>query len=198
MSKDQARWETIEGLLREGWRFRVKSSKGKKYISARKSGEERGIGPFKQDLWDAITDWKPRGTSEEEFESMSEESSAYIVTQRPGLSEQPVEAKFTKRELEKALFDIRFERARVKARDCQYSFNGYCNYWKFIEKSGRLEAIYERFGAEHPNLPIISTNPQWKSETRDIYRVNDILCIDCDKFTLREKKQEPSPTTKKT
>ena len=45
----------INSYIREGWHFRIKTVKGRKYITRRKGQMERGIGPYNPDLWGSIT-----------------------------------------------------------------------------------------------------------------------------------------------
>ena len=44
----------LQALLKDGWYFRVKKSKGRDYITRRKGQTERSLGPFDEDLWNLI------------------------------------------------------------------------------------------------------------------------------------------------
>ena len=46
--------DELTSLRNAGWRFRIKTVKGKRYISARKGKEEKGIAPFSEELWGEI------------------------------------------------------------------------------------------------------------------------------------------------
>jgi hypothetical protein len=39
---------------KNGWNFRVKTTKGKKYITRRKGQKEKSLGPFKPETWAII------------------------------------------------------------------------------------------------------------------------------------------------
>lgn len=44
----------IEAFLKEGWNFRVKVVKGRRYVTRRKGQQERSLGPYSEELWDTI------------------------------------------------------------------------------------------------------------------------------------------------
>lgn len=46
--------DELTRLMNDGWRFRIKTVKGKRYISARKGRDERGVAPFSEELWGEI------------------------------------------------------------------------------------------------------------------------------------------------
>ena len=46
--------EELTSLRNTGWHFRIKTVKGKRYISARNGKEEKGIAPFSEELWGEI------------------------------------------------------------------------------------------------------------------------------------------------
>jgi hypothetical protein len=99
----------------------------------------------------------------------------------------PTKAEFSKSEVEAALFDIKFERAQIKAADCEYSWNGLCLYWEFMRDSELLISIYERFGVKDNLFGITSIRPQGEGQPRKTLRSNELLCFDSDKYTPRNK-----------
>ena len=44
----------ILDFIQEGWNFRVKTTKGHRYISRRKRQVEKNLGPYSDELWDTI------------------------------------------------------------------------------------------------------------------------------------------------
>ena len=46
--------DDIRRYIRDGWRFRIKTVKGLRYITRRKGQKERSLGPFKPELWALI------------------------------------------------------------------------------------------------------------------------------------------------
>ena len=123
MSEDTAIREEIEELPYNGWNFRVKTIKGKQYLSARKGIEEKGLGLYTQDLRDRIAELsKPKQSIGSDTDKPLNPSTIYNVTLQP--LRPPwllVEAEFSRNEIEGVLFDIKFEMARVKTVDCQHS-----------------------------------------------------------------------------
>jgi hypothetical protein len=192
MSKDTVNREDVEQLHHTGWSFRVKTVKKKQYLSARKGGEEKGLGLYTQDLRKLISEFsKPRqrngGTIDGE---PSDTLSTYTVTVFvPLLQLSPTEVEFSQGEIERAVFDIRFEMARVKTVDCEHSWNGFCHYWHFMTGSKRLESIYERFGVEECLLPVMSHHSQSEEESRDSLCVTELLCLNCEKYQPRKKRE---------
>jgi hypothetical protein len=71
--------EEIKSLLAEGWAFRIKESHGKRYITRRKGGKERSIGPYSEDLWNLINKGqkpaKASSTETKEHEAVTTASS---------------------------------------------------------------------------------------------------------------------------
>jgi hypothetical protein len=56
-----------------------------------------------------------------------------------------------------------------------------CGYWEFNKNTEKLEIIYEKFNEKFISMPISDNNP------RMVYRINELLCLECDKFIPREK-----------
>ena len=44
----------IEGLIKEGWKPRIKKKKNRRYITLRKGNEERSFGPYTDELWEKV------------------------------------------------------------------------------------------------------------------------------------------------
>jgi hypothetical protein len=182
--KETASWEKIEKLLLEGYRIRVKIVKGKKYLAARIKGDDNGLGPYNQEIWDKIQSWQKAFNEPEKTNTISPpEPSTYTISLISiRLLPQPINAEFSRREIEDALFEIKIERARIKTFNCEHSKLEYCTYWKFIGDTENIDTIYSRFGEEIFKLPVSS------KETGNMFHVNELLCMECDKYTPREKK----------
>lgn len=199
MSKGSGKSIDVEQLYRDGWRFRVKTSKGKKYVSARRSGDEKGLGVFTQELWNRIEKLSAEGRNNtreiksnlaDNFDSDGSKhgEKQYNITPGPSIIHPfSGENMFQKREIECVLFELKYERARVKMRDCEHSFNGFCQFWKFIENNKNIDSIYEKFNTRDYMLPILSLNAQLGKESRSMYQVSELLCFDCENYTLRVK-----------
>jgi hypothetical protein len=183
MVKDTASWEKIEKYLQQGYKCRIKKSKGNKYLSARKGEAEQGLGPFNQELWNRIQNWQLAETqknNERKLDAASYSISLFSAKIVP----TPIERRFTKAEIEEALFEIKLERARIKNRDCIHKLFESCVYWEFLENAENLDKIYEKFGQLFYKYPIGAT--QLHKENRNKYHINELLCFDCDKFSPRK------------
>jgi hypothetical protein len=186
MAKEPVSWEKIEKFLLEGYRIRVKIVKGKKYLAARIKGDDKGLGPFTQEMWDKIQSWqKVKNGSEKANAIGSNESAPYTISLKSAtIVPQSINAEFSRREIENALFEIKIERARIKTFNCKHSKLEYCSYWNFVGETENIDTIYSRFGKEIYKLPVSS------KETSHMFHVNELLCMECDKYTPREKKIE--------
>lgn len=175
MGKGTASWETIEKLLDEGYKPRVKTSKGKRYISARKGGDEKGLGQYDEVLWNKIQSWIKEDTTKIDVEKNIPQP-LYTISLIPVKGIPSVEAKFFKREIEDALFEVKLERARIKGRNCKYRRVTWCVYWHFINDAKQLDKIYERFNEKIFSLPAPGNNDH------SMYHINEILCFECDVY----------------
>jgi hypothetical protein len=181
--------EYIVELHRNGARFREKTVKGKQYLSARINGKEIGLGLYTQDLRKLISELKK--SEQKSIETITDKTCDHLATYTvkifPSPLRIPVKVEFSRGEVDLALFDIKFERAKVKIIDCEYSFNGFCQYWDFIEDSKRFKSIYREFDIEDYFLPKLSNHAQQGEQSRDMLRVTELLCFDCEKYQPRKK-----------
>lgn len=191
MSKDAVSQEYLTELHRNGYSFRVKTIRKKQYLSARKGGKEIGLGLYTQDLSKFISELNKHGqnSNEAKTDKTSDHLTTYTVNLNPSPLQISVKVDFSRSEVEMALFDIKFERARVKRIDCKYSFNGFCLYWDFMEDSKRLKSIYEGFDIGDYSTPKISNHAQLGEQSRDMLRVTELLCFDCEKYQPRKRKR---------
>jgi hypothetical protein len=60
MGNNEIKEDDIITWLEEGWRFRKKQSRGRNYITRRKQKKEKSLGPYDQELWDAIQNLSQR------------------------------------------------------------------------------------------------------------------------------------------
>jgi len=179
--------EYLEELYRSGYHFREKIVKGISYLSARKGGKEIGLGPYTQELREMVAVVTEPKQDRGEANSKTNETT-YTVRLGPQFEEStPAKAEFSRREVEAALFDIKFERARIKAADCEHSWVGFCHYWEFLTDRERIVSIYERFGVKDNLFGLTSIRPQGEGQPRKTLLVNELLCFDCEKYAPRKK-----------
>jgi len=110
--------EQIAEWKREGWSFRVKEVKGKRYISRRMQGDERGLGRYNEGLWRMI-----KGTRVEPSES---ELRAEVEGVVEGL--------------------VKVIREQCMSSSCVYVVDGFCDYWRYGEKMGFFNVVDVRLG----------------------------------------------------
>lgn len=184
MSMEKDVYDDIGKLLREGWSIRVKTVKGRDYLSARKGNDEKGLGPLTEEVRKYLEElYHPSDKSENTGAADPEPKKSYDVTlTTPQPEAYYKESRFQESELGGVLLDIKFERARVKAVDCEHSFSGLCHYWRFMKGSERLQAIYGRFNAKIYKFGVIPKS----GDSRDVYCVTELLCLDCDRYEPRK------------
>lgn len=182
MGKTKTSWETIEKVLAEGYKVRIKNIKGKKYITARKGDDEKGLGPFDEETWANIQKRQKEDLAKERKDEKIDNTTLYTISLISAeIVPTPIEAKFSKIEIEDALFEIKLERAKIKGRDCKYRMLESCKYWEFSKGAEKLDKIYEKFNNKFYSLPISDKNK------RLAYHINELLCFECDKFSPRKK-----------
>ena len=183
MSMEKDGYDDIGKLLREGWSIRVKTVKGRNYLSARKGNDEKGLGPLTEEVRKYLEAlYHPSDKSENTGAADLEPMRARVTLTTPLPEAGYKESRFKGSELAGVLLDIKFERARVKGVDCKHSFNGLCQYWQFMKNSERLQALYGRFNANIYKLGVISKS----GDSREIYCVTELLCLDCDRYEPRK------------
>ena len=195
MTKNSISPEEIVRLFNEGYHFRKKSIKGTLYISARKGKQEKGLGKFNQNLWDMIERVKsqnatqPKTSPVVETDQPSKQNNSSLnsprfheVTLHGGRYEKAV---FSDNELENALFNIKYERAKIKMKDCQHSVDRFCQYWYFDENSKIISEIFERFRVSEYKVEKLKYLSEYDVFVRNLLRVSELLCFDCDKYFQR-------------
>ena len=113
VSQDQ-----IKEWKKEGWKFRVKVVKEKKYISRRKGKDEKGLGRYDDELWRLIQNTR------------IEPSELELRVETEKLVEGLVK---TIREYHMSL-------------NCIHIVEGFCHYWKYDEKPGFFNIVDNRVG----------------------------------------------------
>jgi len=128
--------ETILGYMKQGWRFRIKVVKGRRYITRRKGQEERGFGPFDPYVWATIGQMREKMLDEEPRsiergprldEGVGESSRVVPDRIRPV---EDMESMWKR--LDEA---IAMDRGVQMMMSCMYrNDEGYCSYWNWENK----------------------------------------------------------------
>ena len=154
-----SRDEIIE-WKRDGWSFRVKEVKGKRYITRRKGGKERSLGRFDDGLWSMI------------------ESSSLSVQEIVAQSKQGQDTEVL---VERILLDLR---SYDMSRSCDHIVDGFCHYWRYGEIPGFF-MIVDRSISEGLYAQIEPRNrePFW------VFKALPFYCKNCPSYTRLDRKK---------
>ncbi len=100
--------DEIDNWKNDGWTFRIKTVKGKRYITRRKGKEEKGLGRFDEKLWNLI-------------------QSGSVI---PKKVEERIEAQQTIESI------LRVYRSFEMSLDCSHIVDGFCYFWRYAEQPG--------------------------------------------------------------
>ena len=100
--------DEIEYWKNDGWTFRIKTVKGKRYITRRKGKQEKSLGRFDEKLWNLI-------------------QSGSVI---PKKVEERIKAQQTIESL------LRVYRSFEMSLDCSHIVDGFCYFWKYGEQPG--------------------------------------------------------------
>jgi len=149
MGNKEVNEETILGYIEQGWYFRTKVVKGRRYITRRKGQEERGFGPFDPDVWATIdqmremSDEEPRsiGKGPRPDEGAGESSRVVSDRTRPG--------EVTESEWSRLDKEISMDRGIQMMMSCVYRDDeGYCSYWDWEDKPNFFGLLDDLIGGE--------------------------------------------------
>jgi hypothetical protein len=110
------RGEIIE-WKKNGWSYRIKTVKQKKYITRRKGNQEKSLGPFDEKLWKLI-------------ESTAED------TMKNSLKQKKIQEYINL--VKSILGEIR---ANEMSKNCSHIIDGYCYFWKYDMKPGFFNIV---------------------------------------------------------
>ena len=114
--------DELTSLRNAGWHFRIKTVKGKRYISARKGKDEKGVAPFSDELWGEIQNLTKLNGGLKEGASIKEKTSN--------------EEHKNLRELVRMIHEeLRLSRSAHMARFCLFKDReNFCEYWQWSEE----------------------------------------------------------------
>ena len=193
ISNDKKTLEKVEAFYRDGWNFRGKTVNGISYLSVRKGGVEKGLGRLTPELREYLDRLKETRETPKDFEANGSLQTAprYLITLFPSLEYPTREmTELPKDDIESILFDLKYERAKVKAVECHYVRDGFCMYWRYQRKSQPIINLYRRFVGGEYVLPVFSDPLKSKGHDRVMLRINELLCFDCDRYRPRIEKEK--------
>jgi hypothetical protein len=128
--------DELTSFIKDGWRFRIKTVKGKRYISARKGGDEKGVGPFSEELWGEIQKLSDLGVDLKKGVSLKEKTSNE-------------ENKDLLLHVHKINDLLRGTRGAYMASYCLFKDNeNYCEYWQWNTEPPLYSYITEIYGQQ--------------------------------------------------
>jgi len=156
-------FEDARRYIDEGYSFRVKTVKNRKYITARKGQKEKSLGPYTEEKWRKVTGMKiePVTGREKPVKEIHQEN--------------PLDAEIN------ALKDIRMIH---KFMNCIHFGEGrVCTYWKISDPSLIRKA---REGLERSRYEVYLDG---KGAEVMQFRVTPLICMDCTTFKERGRKR---------
>jgi hypothetical protein len=126
VSQDQ-----IKEWKKEGWKFRVKEVKEKKYISRRKGTDEKGLGRYDDKLWRLI--------------------------QNTRIEPSELELRLEAEELVGGL--LKTMRVYHMSLNCIHVVEGFCHFWKFDEEPGFFNIVDDRIGEGYYEQVVTGEGP---------------------------------------
>ena len=130
--------DEVASLIGEGWSFRIKVVKGRRYVTARRGRSERSLGPYSEELWTHIQRLRKEGT---EARSVSSPEADVI-----GLSDA---GKLELMTLDRIHHRIQIERGAHMTVHCLFKGgDGYCEYWVWDNELRFMDEVRRHFGED--------------------------------------------------
>ena len=126
MTKVSATREQIQSLANDGHYFRRKTVNSYTYITARKGRKEQSLGPFTEDNWQYIQNLT-------KIKEQSGQGEQHPPNQVPSTQEVD-EWQIYQNEMNQLRKNILFDLSVYKATHCLHIGEGYCQYWRIINK----------------------------------------------------------------
>ena len=159
--------ERIRSFIDDGWNFRVKRSKGRRYITRRRGQVERSLGPYSEELWNLI-------------QRLLEEKS------RPPVKQAVKEEDFLSL-LDSLINTIRSERSVKMMAMCKYKDEeGFCAFWTRDVKPSYYQ-ILERLDFQGDIL-LRETTVEDTKGSKWMVKARPWFCEGCSAFEISEKK----------
>jgi hypothetical protein len=168
--------EVIWALVKDGWNFRVKVSKGRRYITRRKGQIERSLGPYSDELWGTIEKFR------KEFREEGELSSIRIHEQQlrecKGLTVGGREDEYE----QKLRRELDLWRSIYMMKNCSYKDDkGYCTFWARDTKPRLYEYAKELAIGEDIVFRKIGKGKEGKKKW--VVRASTWFCKNCPSFS---------------
>jgi len=131
--------EEISNYVKQGYYFRVKEVNGTRYITRRKSREEKSLGRYTDEVWSMIEQeqkHKDKATDGKPAEIISEKPDEPTPLNTLGLLEQIIE-------------EVAIGKGLIMYIGCLHNVEGTCTYWHWETKPGFFDTL-DRLDASGP------------------------------------------------
>jgi hypothetical protein len=139
----------------DGWTFRVKTVKGKRYITRRKRNREKSYGRYNERIWNII-----KNTIAEL--SVSEQQVRAVADWRRG------------KELIKGLLGV--TRITHMSKSCAHVIDGYCYFWKYDVKPAWFKIVNDGIGNGYYKQVLEGGSFLW------VFKALPFYCENCPEY----------------
>lgn len=120
--------ESLRRYHKQGWNFFIRTVADWRYITIRRRGKERSLGPYSDDVWKVIESIDNQGTREDIVRSVSNKmKSSKSLTQPRVISETEDPFLKTVEEINQYILMYKFQNC------LQLEADGFCGYWHLNE-----------------------------------------------------------------
>lgn len=164
--------EEISGYIDQGYYFRVKEVKGKKYITRRKGREEKSLGRYAEKVWLMIL----RAQNQID-EAISEKPTETI-------SEQPDEKLIpdTRRILDQLKEEISLSKALIMFTNCMHIEEGLCTYWHWETRPGFFDTLDKFDSVPESSYELTDIVQEGRIEKRWTVKAQGLFCLNCPAY----------------
>jgi hypothetical protein len=133
--------EIILRYIRDGWNFRIKTVKGRRYITRRRGQEERGLGPYNENFWNLISHLVQLNA---ETGAPQAQDRRIPKTEAYKPSEGKPELVHFEEDFGRLLEKLSMDRGVTMMMSCGHrDGEGFCTYWNWEEKPDFFELMDE-------------------------------------------------------
>jgi hypothetical protein len=131
--------DEVAGLVGEGWSFRIKVVKGRRYITVRRGRSERSLGPYSEELWTHIQRLREEDTRARSVSSPEADVSGLGDVGKLDLLVI----------LDRVHDKIQSDRGAHMPFQCLFrGGDGYCEYWVWSNELPFMDEVRRHFGED--------------------------------------------------
>lgn len=172
----------IRRFISDGWNFRTKTVKDRRYITRRKGQTERGVGPYDLELWELITDLREQAKTEKDSLTVQEAKEV----PRTRHSEEWLRKR---NELMTQLdYWLSINRGGIMRASCPHrDSEGHCVYWSWKDRP-RFFDIVDDLGMSHQYVKKKISSEGGVTE-KLVYWASPWFCSHCTVYPIRARAQ---------